>query len=296
MKVYLELPTQSRGLQRVYDALIRYKPDRVEVTKDPSAADLHILHVIGRHDHVERKIESLKGKQYAMIQYCVRSTMNPEAEDWVHMWQDSKLVWSYYDLPKICEEECAGTMLSPIPFPFYHSPLGADSEIFYERETSQGRRFIVLGMSQHALSESVRECAIASKNLEKTMLHIGHNLRREYTLNKENIDDNMLAYYYSKSQFVSGLRRDEGFELPAAEGILCGARPILFDKPHYRKWFDGLAEFIKETDRDGVIKQLEELFRYGARPVTEAEKAFARVKFNWEIIIKNFWLRLYENT
>lgn len=125
------------------------------------------------------------------------------------------------------------------------------------------------------------------------MLHLGPDLKLgpgvEYHLD---IPDRKLAGLYSMCQFVAGLRRCEGFEMPAAEGLLCGARPIMFDAPHYRAWFDGLAEFIPETDAASVTNALEGLFREGAVPVSQSEKWDARGRFDWQRLVTGFWTKV----
>ena len=88
---------------------------------------------------------------------------------------------------------------------------------------------------------------------------------------------------------MSGLRRIEGFELPAAEGLLCGARPIMFDRPHYRDWFNKWAIFIPEGNREEVLQSLIDVFQQEYRPVTLEEIAEARQLFDWQSIINGFW-------
>ena len=295
MKVYLELPTQNRGLQRVYNALVKYKPNEIEITHDESEADLVIFHIIGRHDQVESKTIDLRARDipYAMIQYVLKSTQKPSAVEWIDMWNNAKLVWSYYDLKQIVIDE--GLRFEPFnPDNFYFAPLGADSEVFYERNMNVGteRPITITVLSQHALSEGAREASFAVQNVGGHLMHIGHNLRRKNTSYIENAEDDRLAKVYSVSKYVGGLRRIEGFELPCIEGLLCGARPILFDRPHYRKWYGDLAEYIPENSREGVIESLTELFKKEVRPVTLAEKSVVLDRFDWKRIITNFWNKL----
>jgi hypothetical protein len=63
----------------------------------------------------------------------------------------------------------------------------------------------------------------------------------------------------------------------------------MFDRPHYRRWFDGFAEFIPEGSPEEVADALEALFKQGARPVSEAEILAARDYFDWDTIITGFW-------
>jgi glycosyltransferase involved in cell wall biosynthesis len=92
--------------------------------------------------------------------------------------------------------------------------------------------------------------------------------------------------------YTSCLRRKDGFELPAVEGLLCNSRPIVYDAPRYRQWFDGLAEFIPEEDPEKVINNLVRLFQKSYKPVTEEERNETLKRFNWETIIKGFWNRV----
>ena len=299
MKVYLQPDVYSRGVVRVADALMQYAPSSIQLVQDPFDADLEIIHVYGRHDRVERRINLLerKGKPFAMIQYVLRSAIRPSTHDWIEMWQKAKLVWSYYDLPTLCREDGLTTEYhsgdAEMPaFNFYYAPLGVDSEVF--RTTTHPftpeRRFIIGACSQHALSEGARECAIAAKKVQKQMFFLGHELRRGADIVcKSRISDREVANYWSQCHFVSGLRRIEGFELPVIEGALCGARPIVYDRPHYRKWFNEFAIFIQEGSRDQVIDSLADIFKGIAVPVTDAEKSLIRERFNWETIITNFW-------
>ena len=296
MKVYLQPDVYSRGVVRVADALMQYAPPSIQLVQDPFDADLEIIHVYGRHDRVERRINLLerKGKPFAMIQYVLRSAIRPSTHDWIEMWQKAKLVWSYYDLPELCREDGMGEQLPngdyTMPgFNFYYAPLGVDPEVFKQTHYNE-KRFIVGACSQHALSEGARECAIAAKNTQNQMFFLGHELRRGADIVcKSRITDQDVANYWSQCRYVSGLRRIEGFELPVIEGALCGARPIVYDRPHYRKWFNEFAIFIKEEPREKVIANLEKIFTGFYGEINENDKALIRERFNWETIITNFW-------
>jgi glycosyltransferase involved in cell wall biosynthesis len=107
-------------------------------------------------------------------------------------------------------------------------------------------------------------------------------------------DDAKLARYYSQCKYVSGLRRVEGFELPVIEGLMCGSRPICFDLPAYRQWFEGLVEFIPEAGgRAQIIPALIGIFKKEPRRVSSAEKQLVKEKFNWGTIARGFWDRVY---
>ena len=89
MKVYLKPDTESRGINRVYKALIQYMPDNLKVINSIREADLVVFHVIGRVEALTRQITSVKNsnKDYAIIQYCLKSTQKPHTKEWVDLWR-----------------------------------------------------------------------------------------------------------------------------------------------------------------------------------------------------------------
>lgn len=277
----------SRATDRVMAALSRHAPAGTFFTDNIEEADLVIFHTVGRRDKTQRQItEALnRGQRYAMIQYCLRSTQKPLASDWVHLWRNAEAVWSYYDLAQLCADDgvAAG-------FNFYHSPLGVDSTVFYPREIERAFAIVVGGGLYRC--ESIRECIYAARDTGLPVGRLGGPISREGLVNFEDITDSQLAILYSSACYVSGLRRTEGFEMMAAEGLLCGARPVLFDRPHYRTWHDQWGIFIKEGPRAQVIEALRMIFAGECQPVTEAELALAREVFDWRRIVSGFWAAL----
>lgn len=290
MKVYLETFSDSLALARVRQALVTYKPRKVIVTDNEREADLVIIHINGRRDAVERRIMEIRrrNKEYAVIQYALRSTQKPKTGDWSQIWTRARLVWSYYDLPRLCGED--GPFWSKDDsFKFYHAPLGVDSRIFKPQRVSGTGKYIVAAVGRDWLTESVRECVLAARAVDRTACYIGPEINRAGFSQARDVSDLLIAQLYSFSNYVSGLRRIEGFELPAAEGLLCGARPILFDRSHYRQWYGMWAEYIPEAPRQEVVDSLVALFSAPPRPVTPAERKDAREVFNWHDIISGFW-------
>lgn len=285
MKVYLTPDTKSRGIMRVVDALIQYAPPSIEIVQTPQESDFEVIHVYGRHDAVEARIEALRkaGKPYAMIQYVLRSSLKPLVKDWIKLWEGAKVVWSYYHLPHLADQDFVSG-----EFNFYYAPLGVDDYYFQYRQTP--RHYTIVASAQHALSESVRECVKATQAVGGMMFHLGHELRRgDRIVCESNLSDYELSIRYSQARYVSGLRRTEGFELPVIEGALCGARPIVFDRPEMRQWFHDFAIFIPEGPREEVINALTDLFRTNTIEVSNDEKNIIRDRFNWSRIINGFW-------
>lgn len=290
MKVFVDSPPLlSRAMFRVAHALRKYAPLNVQITKDPIEADLVILHVIGYQDTIEAaNLLTKRGQKYGVIQYCLRSTERPSTMYWAPLWAEAQIVWSYYDLPGLVAEDNFYPDEEPN---WYISPLGVDANVFNVEDGPRSDRFTIFTSGYVAREECVGEAADAVHRVQGWQFHLGPNLNLNGTRVRYELGilDEDLADAYRSSQFVAGLRRREGFELPAAEGLLCGARPIMFDQPHYRRWFDGFAEFIPEGTPEQVTDSLEQLFRQGARPVTQAELLAAKDYFDWETIVNGFW-------
>ncbi|KKQ98309.1 MAG: hypothetical protein UT24_C0007G0071 [Candidatus Woesebacteria bacterium GW2011_GWB1_39_12] len=284
MNVYVEKFLPDNAISRITNALKKYLSLEHTLTENPEGADFVVVCDYGRRRktlwYTQKLIE--QKKRYAIIQLSVRSTPNPNTLDWLPIWEKAELTWSYYNLPELCRED--GNTPN---FKFYWAPLGVDAEIF--KETKAERRFIIAGTGtgKRWNRECKNEILEAARSVKKTVFQLGTGESSKEVFYSNGMNDTTLAQYYSQCQFVSGLRRIEGFELPVLEGLLCGARPICFDKPHYRKWFNEFAEYIPEDKKK--VENLIKLFQKGARPVSKSEKDYVKKNFDWEKICRGFW-------
>lgn len=274
----------SFAINRVIAALKEYAPPEVEFTDDWKSADLVVYHATGRLEKIEQ--ESKIAKSYAVIQYTLRGSRHPFTGDWIPLWQDAAVVWSYLDLAMMTKDDG----VTP-DFIFYHAPLGVDNRIFQNRK--QDRYYAICTSGGLYTTEGVRECHHAARDLGQQIVHLGPSYvgrGKDFNCYRE-VDDDVIVGLYNQCRYVAGLRRNEGFELPAAEGLLCGARPIMFDSPHYKRWYYGLAEFIPENGRPEMIENIKAILNKEYRPVTDYEMDEARTRFNWKNIIAGFWRR-----
>lgn len=275
MNVYFSNPRNSHAIERVVQAMRKYAPESIVPVEDSLEADLVVLHVTGRNGHAIQEAQEIQkhGKSYAVIQYAVASTRNPDPQDWMPLWKDARLVWSYYDLP-------IGNL--------YRSPLAADPQVFYREETEKKYLVGTLGHPDSFRAECFGEVHLAAFQVQGKVVHIGERPDSNPIVDYVSwIGDEDLRKVYNQCRWFSALRRKEGFEIPAVEALLCGVRPILFDTPNYRKWFDGLAEFIPETSSEDTVKRLRNLFKKEPQPVKDADTI--KHRFNWETIVQGFW-------
>ena len=287
MKVYVDpVPKLSPAMDRVAKALKRSAPPSVEITTNLKEADFQVLHAISN-----RVLRWLRAPSYAVIQYCYRTAatgvLSDEDRDreFQHIW-DGKVVWSYYDL--------AASMSASSTL--YYAPLGIDP-VFHSSLNGTGRDIGVI-TSGHVAgpgAEAIEEIAQAAFRVGLTTQHIGPGkVSRMSSVPRgwsavSGISDHSLSELYSRSRWVSGLRHVEGFELPAVEGLACGARPILFDRPEMRKWYDGHAVFVPECSGSELVNALVKVMENPPDPVSEEERQVVLEKFNWQTITEGFW-------
>jgi hypothetical protein len=293
MKVYVTPPVhQSVGVSRIAEALARYAPTGIDITHNRSEAELIVIHVLGRVGSLSRETAELlaEGRRYALIQYTLRSTQKPHTSHWWPVWQQAKTIWCTYDLrAKMAEDKLDPSSIQALPH--YYAPYGADHNIFTLQLPAHPRPFLLCTTGFSWMTESVREVATAASRHGGKVFHLGPELNRDYITCAMGIDDQTLATYYRQCQWVSGLRRTEGFELPAVEGLLCGARPILYDCPHYTHWYGPHAEYVPQYElREDILQHLTGFFsRKKLRKVTRAERDKAVKKFHWPTLVEGFW-------
>lgn len=298
MKVYAEVPRHlSQAMYRVGRALHAYAPKDVQFVDSTDDAELVVLHVIGHPETagLTQKFKDEK-KQYVIIQYCMRTTQKPNTSDWLDIWRGSRLTWSYYDLSRLVEED--GNHF-PVDIRFFQSPLGLDDAFrkpFIETDRTIG--IMTSGYVTAYCAEAIEEAAYAADSLGMTMTHLGpipEGFSRALPGNwsaVNSITDEALAKLYRSSKWVSGLRHGEGFELPALEGLACGARPILFDRPEMRQWYGKYGVFVPECHGEELEQHLMNVLRTEPMPVTAHERQEVCEFFDWSKIVSQFWKRV----
>jgi 2-polyprenyl-3-methyl-5-hydroxy-6-metoxy-1,4-benzoquinol methylase len=277
-------------MHRVSDALTARPAPGVEIVDNPKAANVQVLHVVGDGQHAMEVAGH--PKNYAVIQYCYASA-HAKMEDLIKLWRGAKTVWSYYDLQSVV----------PSGTPFYQAPLGVD-EAFRQPFNGKPRGVGILtsGYVSGPGAEAIEEVAIAADRLRLPVVHlgpediVGMKSRHGDWQSVSGITDTELADLYRQSRWVSGLRYIEGFELPVLEGLCCGARPIVFDRPDMRQWYDGHAVFIPELQGEELVDCLEEVLSSEPEPVTAEEQKSILERFDWGRILPGFWNKMLHPT
>lgn len=304
MKAFVTSPSHlSRAMFRVDAALTKYAPPGVEIVDKISHADLVVVPVIGFPDAVESIRDCVdRGQSYAMIQYCMRTTQESNTAKWIPLWRNAVCVWSYYNLNEMIRND--NPDLDEQYLPFFYAPLGVDEE-FTRMFVDVPRRLgaITTGYVSGPSAEAIEEVAVAAGRLGMTVAHIGPfpvGMTNDKSPGSHwkfhfGITDQELAALYRSSQWVSGLRHGEGFELPVLEGLCCGARPILFDRPEMRYWYGEHAVFVPECAGEALIEHLVRVMSEPPSPVTFDERRRVMRRFDWREIASDFWMRVFQS-
>lgn len=290
MNVYVDdIGYRSHSIRRIVSAFKEYSPPTVTVVDDLLKADLVLIHVYGRINRVKQRIDYLTraGKQYAIMQYTLRHSLNPKTDDWLDIWEGSAGVWSYLNLSKMANEDGNKFCCN-----FYYAPLGVDTKIFYPQNLE--KKYQILTTGANYMTEGVRECVLASKDVGKfKSVHFGVPVNNPNVDSFTDASDDVYAKSLNESVYVAGLRRGEGFELPAAEGLVCGVRPILFAREHYTTWYSDLGIFVIENSREILINDLKNIFTGEEIPIKDYQIEDAKSRFNWSRLITGFWNNLW---
>jgi len=284
MKIYFESKDHhSRAMMRVEKAIKSSAPEGISFTSNLQEADIQFLHMIGTGELLD-----LVKEKFVLFPYCFEAMDKSTLQRAQTFFNRAIMVFSYLDVPKIVDTD---------NFNFLKSPLGVDTNIFKNHNLLKDTCITTTGYVSG--SEAIAECVQASARLNKKSIHIGGDLTPELGYNlsakypnlytrRELITDEELVSCYNRSNFVSGLRRFEGFEFPVLEGILCGARPICFDIECYRQWFGDLAIYVPQCDYTELINRLSDIMSTPL-PITEAEYSYVINTFSWNVILNNFW-------
>ena len=275
-------PTLSQGIFRVARALETYAPSGVRCVPTWAEADLVLIHTIGIAGMAEA-IGSVK--DYAIFQYCTGRTGGGSPDEWRNIWRCAKLVSSYYELTAAPWE--VGNFGS---INFHRTPLGVDTDVF--RPCTCAPQFLVGTSGYVADQECLGEWGVVAAG--RGHFHLGPDgvVGAPGVTYANGVPDGELAKRWSRCRFVSGLRRVEGFELPAYEGLACGARPVMFDREDARHWMGEHAIYVREAGGAELIASLREVVGARCPPVTEAERQWVKDTFSWARFAAEWWARV----
>jgi glycosyltransferase involved in cell wall biosynthesis len=313
---YLDpIPKLSIAMRRVAVALAATAPAWARVVRDVDSADVQLLHPVALN-----AMKHVKARRYAVMMHCLSQEQQnggnvpiiapKRLEPWSALWSRALAVWSYYPIAdryawarKSALVRGQFTTSEPdrkVGPHLYFAPLGVDTSTFTLPKAQARREFGILttGYVSGPEAEAIEEAAVAAYRAGLTTVHLGPSEIGGMTAKVpgwsavNGVSDEELAAIYQRCRWVSGLRHGEGFELPVLEGLASGARPICFDLPCYRQWFNGYAVFVPEASGDALIESLTAVMEHDPEPVSEDERERVVATFDWLTLARGFWQTL----
>jgi hypothetical protein len=261
-------------MHRINEQLRKFAPPEIELVDESGDAEVQILDVVGLGS-----LEYLSAGDYVLIQHCYLTTEKPTASFWLPLFRGARLVVSCLDLVALTGAD---------DFPFFRTPWGVDGDTF--RDHRLRRDFAVLTTGWDTTGEAIVECYEAALEVGLPVIHLGGDFGLGSGFHVfDEISDDDLARMYGSCRYVSALRRGEGFELPALEGLACGARPICFDSEQYRHWFGDHAVYVPELPPRELREALANVFGRAPDPVTESERKEILERFDWQNVCGELW-------
>lgn len=292
MKVFFQvgMPHWGIGLHTAVEQLKRPTGPKVQFVSNVKEADIVVEQAIGAK--CMRRIRA-RGKPYVVHQFCLKTAQwRRHREEWERFWRDAVCVVSYYDMTAYAPRSVL-------------CPLGADFDLF---RTAPGlrKRWDLMTTGYATGQEPIDHAHLAMRQVKQNsqIVHVGGKCYSAGNVDhKERITDNEFASTVRQSRWVSCLRWVEGFEMTAAEALASGSRPIMFDLPCYRRWFDGHAVFVPHTIRDGrrrvrgsrLVEDLSSVLLGQPEEVTDEERETLRRRFGWRAVANQFWSGILEH-
>lgn len=270
-------PWVGRALHRVSREFAKWAPGEVNIVTDPADAELQVVQY-WTSDIL--KPEWLYCKTHALFYHCTNKLFNnpfPFNRMPAEAIEEAVLVASWQPMD-IGEHQ----------HKFLHIPLGADPETFYPEE--RPKKYKIMTSGHVAESEYCYQAYRAAYANGGLTAHVGGiAFPGDKWVRFEDVSDQVMRWLYNESEYVSALRKREGFELGAIESLFSrGGRPIIFDRPD-QDWMRKWSITIHEDTPERVEEQLREVLSKPAVPITEEEHKEIVAMLSWEPIIKRFW-------
>jgi len=282
LKIFFPLdPNWGVVMHRITYDFQRNAPKGIEFVSTYEEADMVFWHILAPR-------ELPKDKPCMIFFHCFGLDRGEQVMDeFVKMFRQAKMVYSYYPLEKYLP-----TMEG---INYMRRPWGVDSSIFY-RMPEVKKQYTCLATGYVASTEAIMELYRACEAVNGKLLHIGGPLDAEvgflnpmFYERAIGISDDDMRRVYNMCHWTSALRRHEGFELPAMEGLLCGSQPICFDVPDfYNHWFSDFATFVPHTNPDKVTDELIKLFKTTPL-VSQGKIDSVKERFDVNKLAKEFW-------
>jgi len=293
MRVYFPHdPRLSRAFERIRQAFIKHAPPGTEWVQNPHHDAVHVIHWMGQNPAQHTARDEILFSQptlplssrYVIFLHCPNWPYPQFEDQFRKLVQGALLVVTH--TPEFLSfrgtiENCS----------VHITPWGYDPQTFYKM--SVPKRYTILTTGYSAEQEAVDSVIDACYRCSFSVFHVGRlsgymSPTPTFT-SRENVPDHELRLLYSQARFVSGLRREGGFELPLVEGYACGCQPITFDHYGSRRWFRDFAILVPILPQDELTRHLMGIL---GEKVDVTPRPEILERFQWSKIMREIWEKL----
>jgi hypothetical protein len=266
-------PDFGKAFYRISQAFHQHTPDNIEWVEE--GEDFQLIHAVGEGEYEYAKKQDLS--KLIIIAHCILTTKTT-VQQWEEIWKEAKLVISFHPINTYTEEKIN----------FIRSPWGAEPDLFPAQ--NKDRRLKVFMTGHVAETECLDKVFEACKITENVAAHTGEDFHWAAPWYKyfPYFEQKDFATMLNIAQYISCLRKVEGFEMMGIEGAMTGAVPIVPNEPTYDYYKDfGIFLDMKKD----VTKQLIDIFGSTYYPLTKSKIDYVRREFSWEKICKRIYKR-----
>lgn len=259
--------------KRMSKAFHQYAPPEIEWVTE--GEDYTMLHIVGGSEYEIAKTLDLN--KTIILCHCIY-TSGITIPQWEELWKNARMSISFHPLDTYTKEKMN----------FLRVPLGADPKVFVPNSNKDKKVF----MTGHVdWSECLDSVYFACERTNNMVYHTGHNFKWNTNYYKflPELDDQRFARLLGSCQYVTGLRRIEGFEAHCMEGAMCGSVPIIPIAPTY-DFYDGIGIFVNtEVPKEDLITALADIFTREYKSLSAEVVEYVRHTFDWGTIVPNMF-------
>ena len=275
-------------MERIRTAFITHRPKGVTFQASLEGDPIHVLHWMGQNpkEHTKRdeicmSVASLPlTKKYIVIAHIGNPHYRGLDAYYQKLLAEAILVITF-------DKRILGYEGSNV----FETPWGFEPETFYWGPNI--KRYKILSTGYMADPEGIDACWDACCKLHVKLCHVGGKFLAIppmlWNERYEGIKDHKMRELYGASEYVNGMRREGGFELPVIEGYACGCQPVVFDQPTMKKYYSDFALFVPNVPRKKLAEHLVKVLspKKNIKPDPEILK-----RFHWAPIMCDVWERL----
>ena len=280
----------SRAMERIRQAFIKYAPKTARFQGSIEDQPIHCLNYMGQNpkEHTKRDeicmgVPTLPVTEKYLVFAHIGNPHYPQHDIYFQKMMSGALLVITFD------KRILGYKGSNV----LETSWGYEPDLFYRYPGLKTYKILCTGYMADA--EAIDACWDACGNISAKLCHVGGRLPEvkvgRWCDRFEGVSDGHLRTLYNSAEYVSGMRREGGFELPVIEGYACGCQPIVFDQPTMHKYYEDFALFVSNVPRYDLAKRLVNLLlpKKSIRPDPKILK-----RFQWRQVMRRIWTGIKE--